>query len=176
MIAPAITRRLKLDPEIRTTAGGGVSVTDTMSSVPNTVAHMSTRPAKRRSTGFPRGKTEIRRVRSVRRDNRKGVSDVSRRLRFIEEPRSAPKRMSSLKGVRLDAEPIRSPQHGERTFRYRRNPRRTRQIAAGRCDAVCGRASARRLSRKAKSQDARNDRHGYPRVWAAHRGATGGWI
>src|ERR1700735_1881518 len=62
MIAPAITRRLKLDPEIRTTAGGGVSVTDTMSSVPNTVAHMSTRPAKRRRAGFVRRKAEIRRA------------------------------------------------------------------------------------------------------------------
>src|ERR1700755_1257288 len=55
MIAPAITRRLKLDPEIRTTAGGEVgevSVTDTMSSVPNTVAHVSTRSAKRGMEGF----------------------------------------------------------------------------------------------------------------------------
>ena len=59
MIAPAITRRLKLDPEIRTTAGGGVSVTDTMSSVPNTVAHMSTPLAMRPGAGFECGKAKI---------------------------------------------------------------------------------------------------------------------
>src|SRR5580658_3146649 len=111
MIATAITRRLKLDPEIRTTAGGGVSVTDTMSSVPNTVAHMSTRPAKRRRAGFVRRKAEIRRRYQGGRLWRNRVMDVSRRSRFIEEPRSAPKRTECLEGVKLEGEPIRSPEH-----------------------------------------------------------------
>src|SRR5580692_2626023 len=47
MIAPAITRMLKLDPLIRTIAGG-VSVDDTKCSVPNTVTHLSNRLAKSR--------------------------------------------------------------------------------------------------------------------------------
>src|ERR1700759_2720469 len=133
MIAPAITRRLKLDPEIRTTAGVGVgvSVTDTMSSVPNTVAHKSTRPAKRRTVGFVRCKAANRNdlqdaiafiFRGAMR--RKTVTDVSRRARFIEEPRAAPKRTWELKDAKLGPEPIRSPKHGERTFRYGRNPGR----------------------------------------------------
>ena len=108
MIAPAITRRLKLDPEIRTTAGGGVSVTDTMSSVPNTVAHMSTRLAKRSMASFERCKAVIGGVDFDGVMSRKRVSDVSRRARFIEEPCNAPKRTAKLRRANLDGEPIRS--------------------------------------------------------------------
>src|SRR5450755_4293437 len=51
MIAPAITRKLKFDPLTRTTVGDGdgVSVTDTMSSVPNTVAYPSKHLANSRN-------------------------------------------------------------------------------------------------------------------------------
>jgi hypothetical protein len=55
MIAPAITRMLKLDPPIRVIAGvvdaaavGGVSVADTKYSVPNTVTQLCKRLAKSR--------------------------------------------------------------------------------------------------------------------------------
>ena len=52
MIAPAITRRLNVDPLIRTIAGGagvgGVSVADTKYSVSNTVTQLCKRLAKSR--------------------------------------------------------------------------------------------------------------------------------
>jgi len=52
MIAPAITRRLKLDPLIRTIAGGGVSVAGTKHSVANTVTQLSKRFAMSRESVF----------------------------------------------------------------------------------------------------------------------------